>query len=148
MKFIKDHKLLFIFLLIVLIFLIALFIMLKPFMMNSSLSEYGNRLDGIENVKVSDDKVNKLEKEIEKIEIVNGCNYVLKGRLINILIEFKEEATRDQSIEIGNKVLEYLDDDEKSYYDIQVLLKSEKKDIDGFSIIGYKHKTREALVWE
>ena len=148
MKFIKDHKLLFIFLLIVLIFLIALFIMLKPFMMNSSLSEYGNRLDGIENMKVSDDKVSKLEKEIETIEIVNGCNYVLKGRLINILIEFKEEATRDQSIEIGNKVLEYLDDDEKSYYDIQVLLKSEKKDIVGFPIIGYKHKTREALVWK
>ena len=148
MEFIKEHKLLFIFLLIVLIFLITLFVMLKPFMMNSSLSEYGNRLDGIENVKITDSQINKLEKRMEEIVIVNNCDYVLKGRLITIIIEYKEEATHDQEIEIGNDVLIYFDDEEKSYYDIQVLLKSEKKDMSGFPIIGYKHKTRTEIVWE
>lgn len=147
MKFIMKHKLLFIILIIILILIIAVSILLKEFSVDNSKSEYGDRLDGIEDVKISKNESNKLIDGIEELEEVKKCTYRLQGRLIYITITFNEEVELDKAKEIGNKVLEYLDDEEKKYYDIQITLKSSSKDKDGFPKMGSKHKSSESIVW-
>ena len=147
MKFVMKHKLLFIILIIILVLVFAVSILLKEFSVDNSKDEYGDRLDGIEDVKISKSDSNKLIDGIEELEDVKKCTYRLQGRLIYITITFNEGVELDKAKEIGNKVLEYLDDEEKKYYDVQVILKSSSKDSTDFPKMGYKHKSSESIVW-
>jgi hypothetical protein len=71
----------------------------------------------------------------------------LQGRLIYIEFEVKENVTVDESKEIGAKALDYFDEDEKAYYDIQIIITNQKDDVEGYPLMGYKHKTRDEIVW-
>lgn len=146
MDFIKKHKKLTVLLAIIFIFIIIVILLLKSFSIDTSKSEYGNRLDGIEKVKIEKNTISKLEKEMTDIEEVKSCKYRLQGRLVYVKITFKEGISVENAKEIGNKALEYFSDDEKKYYDIQIMLLNEK-DSEGYPKVGYKHKTSESIVW-
>lgn len=147
MKFIKNNKLLTIFLGIVLLFIIFIGAILSKFIINKETDEYGNRLEGIENVAVKDSSIKNMKKELEADDSINKLTYKLKGRLINIIIEVKDGTSLDSAKAFGNKTLEYFDDEEKAYYDIQVFLKNSNELNEEYPIIGYKHKTSASLVW-
>lgn len=147
MKFIKNNKLLVIFLGIVLIFIIFIIIIFSKFIINKNVDEYGNRLSGIENVAIKDSSIKKMKSEFEKDEKVEKISYKLKGRLINIIFEIKDGTKLEDAKALGNKVLEYFDDEEKNYYDIEVFLKNTNEKNEEYPVIGYKHKSSDALVW-
>lgn len=147
MKFIKNNKLLVIFLGIVLIFIIFIIIIFSKFIINKNVDEYGNRLSGIENVAIKDSSIKKMKSEFEKDEKVEKISYKLKGRLINIIFEIKDGTKLEDAKALGNKVLEYFDDEEKKYYDIEVFLKNTNEKNEEYPVIGYKHKSSDALVW-
>jgi len=148
MNFFNKHKKLCIVLICLLIFLIVLFIFLKQFMVDSSKDFYGDRLKGIENVKINNDRMKDMENEISKNENINSVNYDLRGRLVNITISVKENVSLDEAKGYADKTLEYFEEDEKKYYDVQIFLTSDKKDSEEFPMIGYKHKTSSNLVWK
>ena len=147
MEFIKKNKKLCIIGTILLVFLILLFILLKCFSVDYSKSEYGDRLKGINDVKISSSTEKKLENEMKELSEVKDCNYRLQGRLIYINITFNEGVSIDTAREVSNKVLEYFDEDEKKYYDMELILTNENKDSEGYPEMGYKHKTSESIVW-
>ena len=147
MEFIKKHKVLFIVLTIILLLVIVVFCLLKNFTVDNSKDEYGNRLDGIENVQISDTNVSKMKEEIKSLEEVSKISYRLQGRLIYIELTLKDGVVIDTAKEIATKTLEYFSEEEKKYYDIQVILNNENKELEGYPKIGYKHKTSETLVW-
>ncbi len=147
MEFIKKNKKLCIIGTILLVFLILLFILLKLFSVDYSKSEYGDRLKGINDVKISSSTEKKLENEMKELSEVKDCNYRLQGRLIYINITFNEGVSIDTAREVSNKVLEYFDEDEKKYYDMELILTNENKDSEGYPEMGYKHKTSESIVW-
>ena len=147
MEFIKKNKKLCIIRTILLVFLILLFILLKLFSVDYSKSEYGDRLKGINDVKISSSTEKKLENEMKELSEVKDCNYRLQGRLIYINITFNEGVSIDTAREVSNKVLEYFDEDEKKYYDMELILTNENKDSEGYPEMGYKHKTSESIVW-
>lgn len=144
MEWIKEHKLLTVFFVVLVLLIIFLFIVIKPLITKNSVSEYGDRLKGIENVKISKKTYDKLKKELSENEKVEKVSTSEEGRLINVIIYLKD-VNQDEAKEIGNKVLEYFVDEEKSYYDIQIYLNAEE--IEGLPKIGYKHKTSEGIVW-
>lgn len=147
MEFIKKHKMLAIFITALLIFLLIILFVLKQFMYDTNKSEYGNRLDGINQVEIDKTQINKIETELAALEKVKSVKYDLKGRLVNILIVVQKDTSLDEAKERGNKVLEYLDDDQKSYYDIQIFVSNEDDSVEGYPFIGYKHKTQETVAW-
>lgn len=147
MEFIKKNKKLCIIGTILLVFLILLFILLKLFSVDYSKSEYGDRLKGINDVKISSSTEKKLENEMKELSEVKDCNYRLQGRLIYINITFNDGVSIDTAREVSNKVLEYFDEDEKKYYDMELILTNENKDSEGYPEMGYKHKTSESIVW-
>lgn len=147
MEFIKKHKIAIIVLSVILVLLIALFLFLKMFMIDSKKDEYGNRLDGIESVQISSDTVSKLENELGALEEVEDIDYRLQGRLIYISLKMKDGLSVDTAKEISTKVLDYFDDEEKAYYDIQLIVSSANQESEGYPFMGYKHKTAAAIVW-
>ena len=108
---------------------------------------FPRRLKGINDVKISSSTEKKLENEMKELSEVKDCNYRLQGRLIYINITFNEGVSIDTAREVSNKVLEYFDEDEKKYYDMELILTNENKDSEGYPEMGYKHKTSESIVW-
>lgn len=148
MNFIKRHKGLFITLIIILLLSIgAFFLVKKLFMIDDDIDVYGNRLEGIENVQVSDEAISKMKEEIKALEEVSELTYRLQGRLVYIELTLKDGVIIETAKEIGNKTLDYFSIEEKAFYDIQVIVNNENKEIEGYPKIGYKHKTSEALTW-
>lgn len=148
MNFIKKHKVLLIVLVVIILLAIGAFFLVKTlFMIDDSVDVYGNRLDGIENVQIADEATSKMKEEIKALEEVNEISYRLQGRLIYIEITLKDGVVIETAKEIGTKTLDYFSVEEKSFYDMQVILNNENKEIEGYPKIGYKHKTSETLTW-
>ncbi len=148
MNFIKKNKLLTIFLILIIISIILVAILLMQLIGGNKKGEYGDRLNGIEKVEITSDTKNQLEKEIANEDLVTKVKYDLKGRLINIILNVKDEKEIDSIKEIGNKILSYFDEEQLSYYDIQILVNSDNEESEKYPIIGYKHKTRDTINWD
>lgn len=147
MKFIKKHKIEFIALFTIIIICILGYFAVKPLLGNDS-NKYGNRLDGIENVKITEEQVKKLTSEMEENKDVKSIKYDLQGRLIYIILEVSNETAVDVSKGYANKILNYFDDEQKTYYDMQVIIKSDSEESEVYPIIGAKHKTSTSFIWD
>ena len=147
MKFIKKHKIEIIALFTIIIICILGYFAVKPLLGNDS-NKYGNRLDGIENVKITDEQVKKLTSEMEENKDVKSIKYDLQGRLIYIILEVSNETAVDVSKGYANKILNYFDDEQKTYYDMQVIIKSDSEESEVYPIIGAKHKTSTSFIWD
>ena len=147
MEFIRKHKFTtctISVLLIIIILAVALFRFLIP---NYGGNLYGNRLNGISSYKINDDKIKDMKDAIEKLEGVTSLEYVLEGKLIDIDIHVEYSVERDVAKNYANQTLTYFSDEQKGYYDVEVMLVSDNENSEKYPIIGYKHKTSEALVW-
>lgn len=141
-KFISKYKFVTIFLVLLIILVI---IVLKFVIPNYKEDSYGNRTAGIEKHSISDSDVSSLKKDIKSLEKVKKVTYDLKGRLINVIIEVDSTLEKATAITYADKVLEYFDDDIKSYYDIQVYLDSDDSEV--YPLIGYKNKNSKGFIW-
>ena len=147
MKFIKNHKLLVAFIILLIVCIILAIFLLNQLIGGNKEGEYGDRLKGIEKVEITDKQETNIEKEISKEESVEKVKYDLRGRLVNIIVDVKDEIELDKVKEIGTKILEHFDEEQLSYYDIQIFINSDNKKSEKYPIIGYKHKTKDAISW-
>lgn len=148
MDFMKKHKfklmLLGVFILVLIISLFALVALLYP---DSRKNVYGNRLNGIENVKISNQVITEIKDKVGNKDFVNDIDYTLKGRLINFSIEVKDTTKLNDAKKLVDYITDIFDDDTKSYYDIQVFVVSEVKESKSYPIVAYKHKKSDKFVW-
>lgn len=147
MKFIKAHKALWVILGLIILMLIVglvIFIKLSP---DAGKDSYGNRLAGIENYPISEEKIKTMQTEAEQIEGIQTLSYILNGRRIDLIVKVDAELSKERAIEYANKTLEYFSDEEKAYYDFQIFFKTEGES-EVYPIIGYKHKTSGTYVWK
>lgn len=148
MKFIKKHKMAIIVIFVTIIICILTYFTLKSmFIFGNGSDKYGNRLDGIEEVLITNEQVQKLTNEMNEIKDIKSIKYDLKGRLVYIIIEVSNETAIEVSKGYANKILSYFDDNQKEYYDFQVMIKSDSKESEVYPIIGAKHKTSTGFVW-
>ena len=106
---------------------------------------YGNRLDGIDNVLITDDKVNEVVNFIKEDNSISDASIHIKGKIINIIIKVsKKENTIDKMKEKSKDIIEKFSKDEIDFYDFQFFIKNE----DGnYNLIGYKNKNNEGISW-
>ncbi len=146
MKFIRRHKGLVIAVIIVVILSIIGFIFAKNFFFSDELSAiYGTRLNGIEKVKITDKKTKEIEDALK--EGTTKVTVRLSGRIIYIDIMVPEGTTTEAARAIGNKSLDFFSEEEKAYYDIQLLIGCDNAENAQFPILGYKHHTKAAINW-
>lgn len=123
-------------------------LLLKYFYYGNGGSKYGDRLDGIELVTISDDKKNSVVEDIKQRKNVKDAKVEVSGKIIYIRIAFNAGADLDTSKAIAVKTLEQFSDEEKAFYDIHFTLVSEKNEVsDGFTIMGSKNVNGTNLIW-
>ena len=106
---------------------------------------YGNRLDGIENVTITDDKVNEIVNFIKEDNSISDSSMHIKGKIVNIIIKVsKKENTIDKMKEKSKEIIERFSKEEIEFYDFQFFIKNE----DGnYNLMGYKNKRNENISW-
>ena len=143
-KFLKKYRKIIILVIIIALLVAGLLAVKNFFFPQESGVLYGNRLDGIEKVKITKETKDKIT-DIFK-DSSSSAKVRIAGRIIYVDVVLNDDVSRDTAKDFGNKTLEVLSDQEKSYYDIQLLINN-KANQGQFPIIGYKHHTKDAIIW-
>ena len=143
MNFIKRNKKL---LVVITVFLVALVaaIQLKNILYPSGGAIYGNRLDGIEEVKLAEDLDKQIQEKLK--DFVSKVEVRTSGRIINITMIVNPDISSSVAKDNSKKIFELFAEKQLNYYDIQVFLKKEI-DATDFPIIGYKHQNKDGFTW-
>lgn len=148
MDFIKRHKFkLALLILFLIVFVVALYVLIGLLYPDNRKNVYGNRLLGIEKVKLSEQSITEIKDKMEANDFVNNTKYSLNGKLINFIIEVKADTNKNSSKGLVNNILEVFSDEVKKFYDIQVIIIEDKEESTNYPIFAYKHKFEEKFVW-
>ena len=128
------------------IFVIILLIIFIELLVGGSSNKYGNRLDGIDKVKISNETYESVKKEVEDTELVEKVETRLQGKIVYTTIELKDGITVEKAKEIAANTLDNYSEDELKYYDFSFFLKwkGEEKDT---VITGNKHHNLDSITW-
>lgn len=132
-------------LIILIVLVLALCIVYESIFANNN-SKYGNRLDGIEQVSIKVKQKNEIKKNVETLEMSSSVKVSLTGKILEVMIDVKDDTSLDKAKESYGKVMEKLSDEQKKYFDVQIFLNKKDKD-QSFPSIGYKHHNRENISW-
>ncbi len=145
-KFFHTHKKSWIIGIVIVIVLLLIFFTIFFIIPSFGDNNYGSRLDGIEDHKVSSNSIKEIKENVSNQEGVTEVKYHQEGRILNFEITVDENVSLDKAKEYANTVLEGISKKNLKYYDVQVFLKSTENRSE-FPTAGYKHKTADALVW-
>ena len=107
---------------------------------------YGDRLDGIEEVKLTEAKQKVITTSLkEKTEVITATSR-LSGRILEIIISVTPETTLEQAKAVTSVILENLEEKEIEFYDIQLFVEKTEESTQ-FPIIGYKNRESETFSW-
>ncbi len=144
LNFIKKHKKgVIITTIVLLVFLILAVIFINKFVLYHG-SSYGDRLDGIEEVKLNDDKFRSIEEKLKDQEGISSASASLNGKIIHVFVT--ASITDNEKLKsTAASILEVLSDEEKKFYDIEIYYSSSENA--DFSLIGYYRKGSEGFTW-
>lgn len=146
MSFIRKNKFVIIAIGVFLILVILAFQVVNTFFPKEGKALYGNRLDGIEAVKITDSKKEQIENSLKEEAITKEANVSVAGKIIEVIVTVQDDTTVDLAKNLTTTVLNALTEEEKSFYDIQIFVKKDI-DVNNFPIIGYKHHAKESFSW-
>lgn len=146
MDFIKRNKFTTIAIACFLLLVVILVQIKNAFFPDMGSAIYGNRLEGIEDVKITKNELSTLKDALKKNENVTKVSTIISGKLVNIIITVSEEMGRDQAKELASASYNEFTSDEQKFYDFQVFIQK-TSDAGDFPIIGYKHHKKEAFSW-
>lgn len=143
-----ENRVLFVLFVIVLVCLLIIMGVFLKYFFGSSKSSYGDRLEGIKEVEVTDDVKNKFLSAMENDELISESSIKVKGKIIYIALHFKDGVSL---VEAQSKALASLMVFEQNYldfYDFNYTLKGNATESsEGFLIMGAKNVNGSGLVW-
>lgn len=146
MSFIRKNKFVIIAIGVFLILVILAFQVVNMFFPKEGKALYGNRLDGIENVEITDSKKEEIENSVKEDAITKDVSVSVAGKIIEAIITVEDDTSLDAAKALTTRVINCLKDNEKEFYDIQVFIKKDT-DTNDFPIIGYKHHAKDSFSW-
>lgn len=135
---------------VIVVFIGCMFVlsyMKKVYWDNNNEAIYGDRVEDVKNHVIDDKMINNIETSIEALEEVSSCTYDLEGRIINLTIVVKDDVTVKKAKSLDSSILKNFDNDQLSYYSIQVYFKKNDSSLDAFPIMGYKHYNDNDISW-
>lgn len=145
--FYKKNRVYSILMLISITCIIAILVgVLVYFFTQTSKDVYGNRLDGIEDVKITETKKDDILKNIESNEKVSEVDFDIRGRLVYVIISLKE-GTHTDAEAIAQGSLETFGEEIKAYYDIQFIVENKSETEENFPIMGYLKAGNSVIKW-
>lgn len=125
------------------VIVILMYIFFSVFL--GSNGKYGNRLEGIEKVKLTSKDFKKVEDWIKDTKTVESTSIRLVGRIIYVDIIFNKDADLSGAKGLASGVLNKFEDDEKEFYDFEFVLSQNKEN--GFKTIGTKSPKIKDISW-
>lgn len=146
MSFIRKNKFVIIAIGVFLILVVLGFQIATMFFPEEGTALYGDRLDGIEEVELSNSKLTKIESNLKSDGAVKEADVSVAGKIVEVIITVQDDTSVDTAKALNTKVLDSLSNKEKKFYDIQIFVKKDSEATD-FPIIGYKHHAKDTFSW-
>ena len=124
MGYIRRHKLATFIILVYIIVVGFAYFLYKLFIGSSGLPVYGDRLDGIENVPITEEQINKIEENMKEVDFVlKVTKPYLNGKILKVIITVSDLAGLDPAKKLSSKITEVLTEDQLNFYDIEFYVK-------------------------
>lgn len=146
MSFIRKNKFVIIAIGVFLILVVLGFQIATMLFPEEGTALYGDRLDGIEEVELSNSKLTKIESNLKSDGAVKEADVSVAGKIVEVIITVQDDTSVDTAKALNTKVLDSLSNKEKKFYDIQIFVKKDSEATD-FPIIGYKHHAKDTFSW-
>ena len=149
-RILSENKVLLVLAIIIIVSLIVIGVsMVMYFYTGNGKDEYGDRLQGIENVEISNDIDKKVAELYTDIAAFNEVVVNVKGKIIYINIDIKENLSLVDAQSLAIKSLEAFSEEEKGFYDIQIIItaKTTEEESDIYPLMGYKNAKNSQVVW-
>ena len=146
MSFLRKNKFVIIAIGVFLILVVLGFQIATMFFPEEGTALYGDRLDGIEEVELSNSKLTKIESNLKSDGAVKEADVSVAGKIVEVIITVQDDTSVDTAKALNTKVLDSLSNKEKKFYDIQIFVKKDSEATD-FPIIGYKHHAKDTFSW-
>lgn len=127
------------------LFLILLIIFFQMLIGGSS-DKYGNRLDGINKVKISNETFEEVKKEVTDTELAEEVSTRLQGKIVYMTIILKSDTSKDKAKEIASATLDNYSEDELKFYDFSFFLRWKGEEGDTV-VTGNKHHSLDSITW-
>ncbi len=124
-------------------FIIIIWLFIVPVFSNN---KYGDRLDGIEDHKISSSTIDEIENTLKENKQVSEVTYHNEGRILNFIITVSNDTKPEDAKALDDVILDKISDDDKGYYDIQILIDTEEEN-ESYPIAGYKNKSSDDFVY-
>ena len=128
-----------------LVLFIILLIIALELLLGGSSNKYGNRLDGIDDVKISKKDIKDVEGEIDGTGLVEESNVRIQGKIVYTTIVLKADTSKDSAKEIAHNTLDNYTEEELKYYDFSFLLKWNGEE--EVVVSGNKHHNFDDITW-
>ena len=123
MNYIKKHKLTSFVILVYIVVVAFAYFIYKLFIGSSGLPVYGDRLDGIENVPITEEQINKIVEELSKNEsVIKVTKPYLNGKILKVIITVADGSELDPLKGLSSKIVEVLDADQRAFYDVEFFI--------------------------
>ena len=129
-------------------FIIMLVLIFIFFFSSNSNNNYGDRLNGINDIVVSKERLQETENSLSGEKNVQKAKIRLQGKIFHITIFLEDGGSVNDGINAGGKILEKFTDEEKSFYDLSfIITKNDLSSEDKFPILGYKNCESKNISW-
>lgn len=142
----KNNKGLSIVLVLTLVLFIILIIIFIQLLVGGSSNKYGNRLDGIDEVKIASDTYEGVKEELSDTDLVESVDIRLQGKIVYTTIILKADTSVEKAKELASSTLDNYTEEELDYYDFSYFLKWKKEEEDTV-ITGNKHHNLDTITW-
>ena len=149
MNFLKRNKNWIIGICVVLVLLLGLGIwFLKLVYPDSHKNLYGDRLNQMDSYKIEDRTITEIKDAMKENASVLEVSYHINGKILKFQIKTAAETDLGQLKQfLANILLEKFGEDQKEYYDIQMIIENENTENSAYPAMGYKHRGKEAFSW-
>lgn len=145
-KYLKENKTVVAAVIVFLLAIIVAFLVKDFFFSGTENALYGNRLKGIDEVKVTSSEKSDVKKSLESDSTVKSAKCLVQGKIVNVIVTVNDDVGTDTAKSLADKVLESFNDDQKKFYDFQVFIQKNSDSTD-FPIIGYRQNTKTSFSW-
>ena len=123
MDFIRKHKLTTFIILVYTILIIFLFFIYNMFIGSSGMPVYGDRLDGIEEVPITEEQYTKIMTDLNsESSVVAVEEPSLNGKILQVVITVGDTTQTNTAKSLAEKVTATLTEEQKNFYDVQVFI--------------------------
>lgn len=109
---------------------------------------YGDRLKQIDSYKIEDRTITGIKDTIKENSSVLDVSYHASGRILKFQVKTAAETDLGQMKQfLSETLLEKFSDQQKEYYDMQIIIENENAELTAYPAMGYKHRTNEVFSW-